>query len=234
MSSSLVVYYFKMIITNLFSIFDPSLSLFSFSWLTCFFVILFLPSFYWLSSSFLGFFFVLSSSVKKEMDYVLKHPVKGSYIFIGSIFLLIRLYNFLAIFPFVFSVTSHILVTLPFSYSFWLGIIFFRWFSSLKHFLAHLIPVGTPLMLVSFMVVVEVLSNLIRPLALTFRLTANMMAGHLLMSLIGRALISLSFSFIILGSFIQSLLVIMELGVSVIQAYVFSTLLLLYISEGEH
>lgn len=168
------------------------------------------------------------------MDYVLKHPVKGSYIFIGSIFLLIRVYNFLAIFPFVFSVTSHILVTLPFSYSFWLGIIIFRWVSSLKHFLAHLIPVGTPLILMRFIVIVEVLRNLIRPLALTFRLTANIIAGHLLMSLIGGALISLSFSFIVMGSFIQSLLVIIELGVSIIQAYVFSTLLILYISEGEH
>lgn len=223
-----------MIITNLFSIFDPSLRLFSFSWYTCLFVVLFLPTFYWIRSSFLNFFGVISGSVKKEIDYVLKHPVKGSYIFIGSIFLLISVYNFLAIFPFVFSVTSHILVTLPFSYSFWLGIIIFSWVSSLKHFLAHLIPVGTPLILMSFIVIVEVLSNLIRPLALTFRLTANIMAGHLLMSLIGGALISLSFSFIVLGSLVQSLLVIIELGVSVIQAYVFSTLLILYISEGEH
>lgn len=123
---------------------------------------------------------------------------------------------------------------MPFSYSFWIGIIIFSWVSSLKHFLAHLIPVGTPVMLMSFIVIVEVLRNLIRPLALTFRLTANMMAGHLLISLIGGALIRLSFRFIFLGSFIQSLLVIMELGVSVIQAYVFSTLLMLYISEGEH
>lgn len=100
--------------------------------------------------------------------------------------------------------------------------------------MSHLIPTGTPLALISFIVLVEILSNLIRPLALTFRLTANMMAGHLLMSLIGGALISLPFSFMLLGSVVQSLLVFIELGVSVIQAYVFSTLLLLYLSEGEH
>lgn len=100
--------------------------------------------------------------------------------------------------------------------------------------MSHLIPVGTPLALMSFMVVVEVLRNLIRPLALTFRLTANMMAGHLLMSLIGGALISLPVRGILLGSLVQSLLVFMELGVSIIQAYVFSTLLLLYLSEGEN
>lgn len=87
--------------------------------------------------------------------------------------------------------------------------------------------------LMRFMVVVEILSNLIRPLALTFRLTANIMAGHLLMSLIGGALINFSFSFIVLGSLVQSLLVFMELGVSLIQSYVFSTLLLLYLSETQ-
>jgi len=223
-----------MIITNLFSIFDPSLSLFSFSWFMCLFVLLLLPRAYWLGGSLFSSLYGVLSTVKKEMDYVLKNPVKGCYVFIGSIFITVGLYNFLALFPHVFSVTSHILVTLPFSYSFWSGIIIFSWISSLKHFLAHLIPVGTPLALISFMVLVEVLRNLIRPLALTFRLTANMMAGHLLISLIGGALIRLPFSFMLLGSLVQSLLVFIELGVSVIQAYVFSTLLLLYLSEGEH
>lgn len=223
-----------MIITNLFSIFDPSLRLFSVSWVICLFVLLILPGVYWLGGSLFFSFFGLLSTVKKEIDYVLKNPVKGCYVFIGSIFVTVGLYNFLALFPHIFSVTSHMLVTLPFSYSFWSGIIIFRWVSSLKHFLAHLIPVGTPLALMSFIVLVEVLRNLIRPLALTFRLTANIMAGHLLMSLIGGALISLPFRFMVLGSFVQSLLVFIELGVSVIQAYVFSTLLLLYLSEGEH
>ena len=101
-------------------------------------------------------------------------------------------------------------------------------------FLAHLVPVGTPIGLISFIVVVELLRNIIRPLALTFRLTANIIAGHLLISLIGGCLISLPFRLLILGSVFQMLLVFIELGVSVIQAYVFSTLLLLYISEGQH
>lgn len=222
-----------MIITNLFSIFDPSLSLFSSSWLMAFFCIFLLPGFFWslrvLSFLFTGFL----SFLKGEVDYVLKTSSKGLYSFMGSVFLILGLYNFLAIFPNIFSLTSHMLVTLPFSYRFWAGVIFFSWFSSFKHFLAHLIPVGTPLALISFIVLVEVLRNLIRPLALTFRLTANIMAGHLLMSLIGGALIRISFTFMLIGSFMQSLLVFMELGVSLIQAYVFSTLLLLYISESE-
>ena len=223
-----------MIITNLFSIFDPSLSLFSFSWLMCFFVIFFLPLSYWLVGGVFSFWVSFVLLLKKEVDYVLKNPVKGVYVFISSIFLTISFYNFLALFPYLFSVTSHMLVTLPFSYCFWVGIIVFGWVSSLRHFLSHLIPVGTPLGLISFIVVVEILRNLIRPLALTFRLTANIMAGHLLMSLIGGGLIKLPLLMIFIGCFFQSLLVFIELGVSLIQAYVFSTLLLLYMSEIEH
>ena len=179
---------------------------------------------------FVGFFYL----AKGEMDYVLSDGFKGFYLFIGSIFITISLYNFLALFPFLFSFTSHLLVTLPLACSFWLGIIIFRWVSSLKHFLAHLIPEGTPLGLISFMVLVEVLRNLIRPIALTFRLTANIIAGHLLISLIGGALVGLSLVPMLTGSFFQLLLVFMEIGVSLIQAYVFSTLLLLYLSEGGH
>ena len=95
-------------------------------------------------------------------------------------------------------------------------------------------PLGTPLVLLSFIVVVELISNIIRPVALMFRLTANLMAGHLLMSLIGGFLIRLGVLGVFLGSFFQLLLVFMEICVSVIQSYVFSTLLTLYLSEGEH
>lgn len=221
-------------ITNLFSLFDPSLRIFSLSWTTCFFLILFLPRLFWTWGSFFSFFNIFLITLKKEIDYVLRKTVKGNYSFIGIIFITVALYNFLALFPFIYSATSHLLVTLPLSYVFWLRIIVFSWVRSFKHFLSHLIPVGTPVALMSFIVLVEILSNLIRPLALTFRLTANIMAGHLLISLIGGTLIRLPFRFIFIGSFIQSLLVFIEIGVSIIQAYVFSTLLVLYLSEGEH
>jgi F0F1-type ATP synthase membrane subunit a len=63
--------------------------------------------------------------IKKEVDYTISGPIKGFYSFIGRIFLLVSFYNLLAIFPFVFSTTSHILVTLPLSFSLWLSIIIF-------------------------------------------------------------------------------------------------------------
>nr|YP_002650709.1 ATP synthase F0 subunit 6 [Dermatophagoides pteronyssinus]ACF54662.1 ATP synthase F0 subunit 6 [Dermatophagoides pteronyssinus] len=218
---------------NLFSIFDPSLSLFSISWVMCGFVFVLFPSLYWVGGMYSYLFLNLFCFSKKEVDYSVSKVAKGVYKMILSIFICIMLYNFFAIFPHIFSITSHLLVTFPLSYSFWVGIILFSLYKSLKDFLIHLIPTGTPLGLISFMVVVELLSNFIRPMALTFRLTANMMAGHLLMSLIGNAVLFLPTYFLIFGAMAQSLLVFMELGVSIIQAYVFSTLLLLYLSEGE-
>lgn len=220
-------------ITNLFSLFDPTMRVFSFVWLVGVLFLLFFP----ISFNNIGqigvVFYNIVNRVKIELDYVIKKSMPGNYLFILSIFLLVCSLNFIALFPFLFSVTSHILVTLPLAYSLWIGIILFRWVKSFSSFLSHLIPVGTPALLLRFIVIVELIRNFIRPLALTFRLTANIIAGHLLISLIGGFLISLPFLSILAGSIIQSLLVIMELGVSIIQAYVFSTLLLLYFSEGE-
>lgn len=222
-----------MIITNLFSIFDPSLSLFSFSWLRVFLLCLILPSFYFNSGSILCFFFNFFNLVGREINYILSQPKKGVYSFISSIFVVIFVLNFFAIFPHFFSITSHLSFTLPFSFSFWFMIIVFSWTSSLKSFLAHLVPSGTPFSLISFIVLVEALRNIIRPLALTFRLTANIIAGHLIMSLVGGALIGLNPLLFGFGFTFSFFLTFMELGVCLVQAYVFSSLILLYVSERD-
>lgn len=222
-----------MIIRNLFSIFDPSLRVFSSSWLSLAIIIFVIPNLFWNRRVMSSLSSKAIMIIKVEVNYSITKQFKGRYLFIFSIFCTIALYNFLALFPHIFSVTSHILISLPFSYSFWLCIIIFSWFNFLKHCISHLIPVGTPIALIRFIVIVEILRNLIRPLALTFRLTANMMAGHLLISLIGGALISLPIFFTLMGSTLQFFLVFIELGVSLIQAYVFSTLLLLYLSERQ-
>lgn len=218
-------------IANLFSMFDPGTSLFSLSWGILLLIIFILPGSYWalegLSLSFLSGL----SFVKKEVDCVLSFVYKGDYLFVSSLLLMLSLLNFCALFPFIFSSTSHLSVNLPLSYSLWLGVVIFGWYKSFSGFLSHLVPFGTPLFLISFMVMVELLSNLIRPLALTFRLTANIIAGHLLISIVGGALVSSSFRIMLLGSLFQFFLVMMEVGVSLIQAYVFSVLVLLYLSE---
>jgi len=96
---------------------------------------------------------------------------------------------------------------------------------------AHLVPQGTPGVLIPFMVCIETVSNLIRPGTLAVRLCANIIAGHLLITLMGNTgsgLRTFMVSFLILG---QICLLILESAVSIIQGYVFAVLRTLYSSE---
>src|SRR5438132_1982483 len=98
--------------------------------------------------------------------------------------------------------------------------------------LTHLVPKGTPSMLISFMVCIETTRNIIRPITLSVRLTANMIAGHLILRLLGGlSNTTVALPFIILA---QLILVSLEIAVSVIQAYVFTVLLTLYSSEANY
>lgn len=220
---------------NLFTIFDPSIILFHlYLPFTLILLILLLPNCVKLINSTNTAIIKIFLINKQEINYVIKKNFKGIYLIIVRVLLTIFLINFLALFPHIYSTTSHLRVNFPLSYILWIGVILFIIYYSMKDFLCHLIPTGTPTFLIRFIILVEILSNLIRPMALTFRLTANIMAGHLLISLIGGSLISLPTIFIILGSRLQLLLTTMELGVSLIQAYVFTTLITLYLSEGSY
>merc|ERR1712157_289606 len=100
-----------------------------------------------------------------------------------------------------------------------------------NNLLAHLVPVGTPSFLIPIIVIIESVRNIIRPLALSIRLAANIVAGHLLLTLLGSQatnlnMISLSILFIRLY-----LLLILEVAVACIQSYVFTILNSLYLNE---
>jgi F-type H+-transporting ATPase subunit a len=95
-----------------------------------------------------------------------------------------------------------------------------------------LVPTGTPGALIPLIVIIELVRNFIRPITLSVRLAANIVAGHLLISLINRgAPISLSMGFMLIGGLI---LFFLEVGVAFIQGYVFSTLRVIYLSELNH
>lgn len=97
--------------------------------------------------------------------------------------------------------------------------------------LVHLIPQGTPSALIPFIVLIETISNLIRPGTLAVRLTANIIAGHLLIVLLSSAtpLTPFFLSPILFNA--QVALSLLETAVAFIQAYVFSVLVTLYIAE---
>lgn len=97
--------------------------------------------------------------------------------------------------------------------------------------LAHLVPVGTPGVLIPFMVLIETTRNIIRPGTLAVRLAANMIAGHLLLVLLGNQGPSMRSSILWVLIVTQILLLTLERAVAVIQSYVFAVLATLYSSE---
>lgn len=95
----------------------------------------------------------------------------------------------------------------------------------------HLVPQGTPGVLIPFIVLIETISNMIRPGALAVRLAANITAGHLLLTLLGSVGFSVSGVVLLLLLVGQGLLLVLECAVAVIQSYVFTVLGVLYARE---
>lgn len=94
-------------------------------------------------------------------------------------------------------------------------------------------PQGTPNILIPFIVIIELIRNVIRPLTLSVRLSANIIAGHLLITLMRQShqILGILVVFLVL---IQCLLILLEVAVSFIQSYVYSILRVLYSSETNY
>ncbi|MFB9261324.1 MULTISPECIES: F0F1 ATP synthase subunit A [Bacteria] len=104
-----------------------------------------------------------------------------------------------------------------------------------KSSLAHLLPQGTPTLLIPILVIIETISLVIQPVALAVRLTANITAGHLLIHLVGNAtltLLTISPPATSLIFTLLTLLTILEIAVALIQAYVFTLLVSLYLHNN--
>jgi F-type H+-transporting ATPase subunit a len=95
----------------------------------------------------------------------------------------------------------------------------------------HLVPRGTPNVLIPVIVIIETVRNVIRPFTLCIRLAANMIAGHLLLSLLGSNFVISRTRVILSLLVIIILLLVLELAVACIQSYVFMVLSSLYINE---
>nr|YP_009734514.1 ATP synthase F0 subunit 6 [Acropyga sauteri]QBG38682.1 ATP synthase F0 subunit 6 [Acropyga sauteri] len=218
---------------NLFTIFDPSSSLnISMNWISMFIIFIIFPFQFWIiPSRYQMMFMMLMNFILKEFNILINYSKSNLIIFL-SLFLFIIMNNFLGLFPYIFTSSSHLSFCLSLSLSLWISMMLFSTFNYINDFFSHLTPQGTPYILMPFMVIIESISLIIRPLTLAIRLTANMIAGHLLLSLLGSSgqIINnlMIFMIMILSQFF---LFILELSVSIIQAYVFSILSTLYSSE---
>nr|YP_010010509.1 ATP synthase F0 subunit 6 [Callosobruchus maculatus]QOH99477.1 ATP synthase F0 subunit 6 [Callosobruchus maculatus] len=219
---------------NLFSTFDPSTNFnMSLNWMSTLIGIIIIPPMFWLIPSRFNILWnTIIMTLHKEFKILISNnKSQGSTLIFISLFSLILFNNFLGLFPYIFTSTSHMVLTLTLALPLWLSFMLFGWINNAMHMFAHLVPQGTPGALMPFMVLIESISNIIRPGTLAIRLSANMIAGHLLMTLLGSTGTSLSLIMINLLIITQILLLVLETAVSIIQSYVFAVLSTLYSSE---
>nr|YP_010561793.1 ATP synthase F0 subunit 6 [Ammothea clausi]UYX57740.1 ATP synthase F0 subunit 6 [Ammothea clausi] len=217
---------------NLFSMFDPTSSILNIklNWLSMFIMMFFLQYNMWiLNNPFNKLINIMLNLFYKEMKtmIILNKPI----IMFISIMLVIFINNFMGLFPYIFTSTSHIMITLFLSLLLWLTFNIYGWMMNTSSMLMHLVPTGTPMMLMPFMVIIESISNIIRPITLSVRLMANMTAGHLLISLMSSICEKSNLFMNLIIITLQMLLMMLELAVALIQSYVFTTLSSLYYNE---
>ena len=222
-------------ITNLFSVFDPSTTILNLSlnWLRTFIGLIIIPySFWFLPNRFNYLWNKILFTLHNEFKTLLGPNRQNgcSFIFI-SLFSIILFNNFLGLFPYIFTSTRHLTLTLTLALPLWLRFIIYGWINHTQHIFSHLVPQGTPRILIPFIVCIETIRNVIRPGTLAVRLTANIIAGHLLLTLIGNTGNSLSLIILNILLLRQIALLILESAVSIIQSYVFAVLSTLYSRE---
>uniref|UniRef100_A0AAU6PC33 ATP synthase subunit a n=1 Tax=Laticorona longa TaxID=3133674 RepID=A0AAU6PC33_9HEMI len=212
---------------NLFTVFDPCTGFFSMNWFGIIVFIFMFPLGFWCcNGSLMVLLNIFMYGFYKEICNLTHYF--NSILFFVSFFFYVIIINLIGLVPYVFTSSSHLVFSLGLSLPFWFGLMFFGWFNNYNFMFIHMVPIGTPYLLMPFMVLIETVSNLIRPFSLAVRLSANMVAGHLMMSLLGgsmNSIMMLLFFFVFFGIFI------FELAVSFIQSYVFMTLSVLYSSE---
>lgn len=220
-------------ITNLFSVFDPSSRLgLAINWFSLGLVVFFIPLRKKVNLS--RGTVVIRWAIRKlynEIKVLFSKNRNIVAIIFRALFLFIIINNTIGLLPYVYTATRHLVTTLSIAFPLWVGYFRFGWVNNLKWILAHLIPQGTPWLLIPFIVVIERVRRLIRPGTLAVRLIANIIAGHLLLVLVRRSAEVLNFMIFWGIVLAQLLLVILEVAVAIIQAYVLVVLRVLYSSE---
>ncbi len=154
--------------------------------------------------------------------------------FIFSLFMFILFANLIGLIPYAFTFTSHIAVTFSMALFVFLGVTIIAIARHGLHFFSFFLPSGVPVVMAPVLVPIEVLSYLSRPISLSIRLFANMMAGHTMMKVFAGFIIPLG----ILGGWapltVDVALTAFELLVAFLQAYVFTVLTCLYLNDAIH
>ena len=153
--------------------------------------------------------------------------------FVFTLFMFIVTSNLLGLLPYSFTVTSHIVITFAMAIVVFLGVTVIGLIKHKLHFFSFFVPKGVPMALIPILVPIEVISYLARPVSLSLRLFANMMAGHTLLKVFGGFVVVLGIFGVAPLLFVVALYAL-ELIVAVLQAYVFTVLTCLYLNDALH
>ena len=161
------------------------------------------------------------------------HQGRAYFPFIFSLFMFILFANTIGLIPYAFTVTSHIIVTFALAAAVFLGVTVIAIAKHRMKFFSYFFPPGAPLYMAPLLIPIEILSYLARPVTLSLRLFANMMAGHTLLKVIASFVVLLGL-FGVAPLVILIGLFILELIVAVLQAFVFTILTCLYLHDALH
>jgi len=165
------------------------------------------------------------------------HNLKGLRHLVTNLFIILIIVNLIGLIPYIFRLSSHLIFTLSFGFPLWLSIILSTFSKSIISSIAHFLPDGAPDWLNPFLVLIESTRISVRPITLSFRLAANIRAGHIVLGLIGIYCSAAWFSsFVALLSLIRATVgyILFEVAICLIQAYIFVLLISLYSDDHTH
>jgi F-type H+-transporting ATPase subunit a len=158
---------------------------------------------------------------------------KAFFPLIFSLFMFIAACNLLGMIPYSFTVTSHIIVTFALAIFIFLTVMVVSIYKNGFKFFRHFCPEGTPLFIAPLLIVIEIFAYLARPISLSLRLAANMMAGHVLLKVIAGLTSQLGIFFFVPLGFI-AMMTGFEIFVALLQAYIFTILTCVYLNDAIH
>ena len=170
--------------------------------------------------------------VSKMISDTAGSKAKPYFPFVFSLFMFVLFCNMLGMLPYSFTVTSHIIVTFALAAVIFVGITIIGFVNHGVGYLKLFIPSGVPVFLLPLIVIIEIISYLSRPVSLSVRLFANMMAGHTMLKVFGGFVISLG----IIGGWLPLSFTValtgLEILIAFLQAYVFAILTCIYLNDA--
>lgn len=151
---------------------------------------------------------------------------------IFTLFMFIMVCNLFGMIPYGFTVTSHISITFALAMMVFLLVTLLGFILHGFHFFSLFLPAGTPWWLAPLMVLIELFAYLTRPVSLSLRLAANIVAGHVLLKVIAGFIVSMAFYLKIFPIPFISVLIGFEIFVAILQAYIFTILSCVYLNDA--